>query len=165
MAGQVHAKGCQIPQCPVPRCRDLKELKRRASEKQDMHRRQAFKQYRHAAARCAHMRSAPCLHCLRPGTASRARDAGAWRVCRRLPGALLLLCITQQRDDCSGALAAAGSKRHWKPGVGDIEAHRRLLAGKFGMVKGGEGRWGPLVVRRICCRGLQPVGPSGSLWQ
>ena len=51
LRAQVHAKGCQISQCPVPRCRDLKDYKRRAAEKQDAHRRAAFAAYRAAEKR------------------------------------------------------------------------------------------------------------------
>jgi len=43
---QVHAKGCFQADCPVPRCRDLKEYRRRAAEQVEERRRQAFRFYR-----------------------------------------------------------------------------------------------------------------------
>ena len=41
---QIHAKGCRTPNCPVPRCRDLKEYRRRAAQVQEDRRRQAWMQ-------------------------------------------------------------------------------------------------------------------------
>lgn len=50
---QVHAKGCFQANCPVPRCQDLKEYRRRAAEQVEERRRQAFVHYRQLNAQGA----------------------------------------------------------------------------------------------------------------
>lgn len=40
---QVHAKQCQNNACPVPRCRELREMRRRAVARQEDQRRVAYK--------------------------------------------------------------------------------------------------------------------------
>lgn len=39
---QVHAKQCQNNDCPVPRCRELREMRRRAVARQEDQRRVAY---------------------------------------------------------------------------------------------------------------------------
>ena len=40
---QVHAKQCQRSDCPVPRCKELREMRRRAVVRQEDQRRVAYK--------------------------------------------------------------------------------------------------------------------------
>ena len=40
---QVHAKQCQRADCPVPRCKELREMRRRAVVRQEDQRRVAYK--------------------------------------------------------------------------------------------------------------------------
>jgi E1A/CREB-binding protein len=40
---QVHAKQCQNAECPVPRCRELREMRRRSVARQEDQRRVAYK--------------------------------------------------------------------------------------------------------------------------
>ncbi|KIY94311.1 E1A/CREB-binding protein [Monoraphidium neglectum] len=40
----LHAKGCTTTDCPVPRCRELRDLKRRQAARQDKARRMAYQQ-------------------------------------------------------------------------------------------------------------------------
>ena len=42
---QVHSKGCKATNCPVPRCRDLKEYRRRATEQIEERRREQYRMY------------------------------------------------------------------------------------------------------------------------
>jgi E1A/CREB-binding protein len=47
---QVHAKSCVVQACPVPRCRELRDYRRRQLEQAEERRRQAFAHYRQVAA-------------------------------------------------------------------------------------------------------------------
>ena len=38
----LHAKSCTKPDCPVPRCRELKEMRRRTAVRQEDQRRAAY---------------------------------------------------------------------------------------------------------------------------
>ena len=78
---QVHAKQCQRADCPVPRCKELREMRRRAVVRQEDQRRVAYKNMVSASAMrgcCLAAPSAwlPCtchccsvwlLHCCAPG--------------------------------------------------------------------------------------------------
>lgn len=39
---QLHARGCQAVDCPVPRCRELREMRRRQIVRQEEQRRQGY---------------------------------------------------------------------------------------------------------------------------
>ena len=39
---QLHAKQCQISDCPVPRCRELREMRKRQMSRQEEQRRRAY---------------------------------------------------------------------------------------------------------------------------
>lgn len=41
---QVHAKQCQEASCPVPRCRELREMRRRQVARQEAQRRSGYQQ-------------------------------------------------------------------------------------------------------------------------
>ena len=41
---QLHARGCQQPECPVPRCRELREMRRRQIQRQEDARRSNYMQ-------------------------------------------------------------------------------------------------------------------------
>jgi E1A/CREB-binding protein len=47
---QVHSKGCTETDCPVPRCRDLKEYRRRAQDQVEERRREQYRAYMAAQA-------------------------------------------------------------------------------------------------------------------
>lgn len=47
---QVHAKQCQRADCPVPRCKELREMRRRAVVRQEDQRRVAYKNMVSASA-------------------------------------------------------------------------------------------------------------------
>ena len=47
---QVHAKQCQRADCPVPRCKELREMRRRAVVRQEDQRRVAYKNMASALA-------------------------------------------------------------------------------------------------------------------
>ena len=46
---QIHSKGCMEDDCPVPRCRDLKEYRRRGQEQIEERRREQYRLYLNAA--------------------------------------------------------------------------------------------------------------------
>ena len=63
---QVHAKQCQRADCPVPRCKELREMRRRAVVRQEDQRRVAYKNMVSAAAmlgasQCTQHLAAVCL--------------------------------------------------------------------------------------------------------
>ena len=41
---QLHARGCQQPECPVPRCRELRGMRRRQIQRQEDARRTNYMQ-------------------------------------------------------------------------------------------------------------------------
>ncbi len=41
---QLHAKQCQETSCPVPRCRELREMRRRQTARQEAQRRSGYQQ-------------------------------------------------------------------------------------------------------------------------
>ena len=68
---QVHAKQCQRADCPVPRCKELREMRRRAVVRQEDQRRVAYKNMVSdsdmlkllVAPRILPKSAHPCCHC------------------------------------------------------------------------------------------------------
>ena len=56
---QLHAKGCQATECPVPRCRELREMRRRQIVRAEDQRRAGYQNMKRSQAAASTASRAP----------------------------------------------------------------------------------------------------------